>query len=162
MSMPPTKPTLPVLLAIAAIMPTRKLPSCSLKTMLCTLGSLTTESMMANCSFGKSLATFSMLRALREADADDRVGAALGHAALGLLALRRVGDLELQVGLAGFLLPALGAVVGGLVEGLVELAAHVVDDGGFGQGAGRHSAGQGGGQQGGLEVHGDSLLDVWT
>ena len=61
--MPPTKPTLPVLLAIAAIMPTRKLPSCSLKTTDCTFGRLTTMSMMANCSFGKSLATFSMLEA---------------------------------------------------------------------------------------------------
>ena len=61
--MPPTKPTLPVLLAIAAIMPTRKLPSCSLKTMLCTLGSSTTASMIANCCFGETpCATFSMLQ----------------------------------------------------------------------------------------------------
>jgi hypothetical protein len=87
MSMPPTKPTLPVLLAMAAIMPTRKLPSCSLKTMLCTLGSLTTESMMANCSLGKSLATFSMLEPARSR-CPRWGGAALGHAALGLLALR--------------------------------------------------------------------------
>ena len=39
------------------------------------------------------------------------------------------GDLELAVRDPGLLLEALGAVVGGLVEGLVELAAHVEDDG---------------------------------
>ena len=61
--MPPTKPTLPVLLANAAIMPTRKLPSCSLKTIDSTLGCLTTASMITKLSFGKSLDTFSMLLA---------------------------------------------------------------------------------------------------
>ena len=57
--MPPTKPTLPVLLAMAAAMPTRNEPSCSLKTMDCTLGRSTTASMMANLVPGNSLATFS-------------------------------------------------------------------------------------------------------
>jgi hypothetical protein len=95
--------------------------------------------------------------ALREAHADDRVGAALGHAAHGLLALRRVADLEVQVGLAGLLLPALGAVVGGLVERLVELAAHVVDDGGLGLGGGGQQA-SGGGQQRVLSWFMGSLL----
>jgi predicted nuclease with RNAse H fold len=42
--------------------------------------------------------------------------------------LRRVLDLELEVRLAGFLLPALGAGMRGLVERLVELAAEFVDD----------------------------------
>jgi hypothetical protein len=59
--MPPTKPTLPLLLAIAAIMPTRKLPSCSLNTTDSTLGSSITKSMIEKFSFGNSLATFSML-----------------------------------------------------------------------------------------------------
>ncbi len=58
--MPPTNPTLPVLLAMDAIMPTRKLPSCSLNTTDCTLGRSTTMSMMANLSLGNSLATFSI------------------------------------------------------------------------------------------------------
>ena len=40
------------------------------------------------------------------------------------------GDLELEILDPGLLLEALGAVVGGLVERLVELAAHVEDDGG--------------------------------
>ena len=136
--MPPTKPTLPVLLASAAIMPTRKLPSCSLKTIDSTFGCLTTESMIAKLSFGNSLATFSRLRALREADADDRVGAALGHAAHApARAAPRWLISKSRYGLPDLLLPALGAVVGGLVERLVELAAHVVDDGGLGQRARR-------------------------
>src|SRR6266850_1986327 len=44
MSMPPTNPTLPVFDAIAAAMPTRNDPSCSLKTIDCTLGRSTTAS----------------------------------------------------------------------------------------------------------------------
>src|SRR5499433_3171853 len=60
MSMPPTKPTLPVLDAIAAAMPTRNEPSCSLKTIDCTFGRSTTASTIANLRFGNSLATFSM------------------------------------------------------------------------------------------------------
>ena len=60
MSIPPTKPTLPVFDAMAAAMPTRNDPSCSLKTMDWTLGRFTTASMMANFRFGNSLATFSM------------------------------------------------------------------------------------------------------
>src|SRR4030095_10998295 len=46
----------------------------------------------------------------------------------GLLALRLVRHLELAIRDAGFLLEALGAGVGGLVEGLVELPAHVEHD----------------------------------
>ena len=52
--MPPTKPTLPVLLARAAAMPTRKLPSCSLNTTDLTLGLSTTESMITNFLSGNS------------------------------------------------------------------------------------------------------------
>jgi hypothetical protein len=68
-------------------------------------------------------------RRLRKADADDRAGATLRKSQRGLLALRRVLDLELEVRLAGVFLPALGAVERGLIERLVELAAELVDDG---------------------------------
>src|SRR2546422_247613 len=117
MSIPPTNPTLPVFEAIAAAMPTRNEPSCSLNTIDRTLGRFTTASTMANLMFGNSL--------LREADTHDDMRAASGHVAQRLLALRLGGHLELAVGDAGFLLEALGALVGGFVEGLVELAAHV-------------------------------------
>ena len=59
-SIPPTKPTLPVFDAIAAAIPTRKEPSCSLKTIDWTFGRSTTASMIANLRFGNSLATLSM------------------------------------------------------------------------------------------------------
>ena len=52
-----------VLEAIAARRPTRKLPSCSLKTMEATLGCITTISMIAKRVFGNSLAPFSMAEA---------------------------------------------------------------------------------------------------
>ena len=45
--------------AIAASMPTRNEPSCSLNTTDCTLGSFTTLSMMVKWVLGNSLATFS-------------------------------------------------------------------------------------------------------
>ena len=54
--MPPTKPTLPVSDAIAAAMPTRNEPSCSLNTTDCTFGCSTTESMITNLVSGNSLA----------------------------------------------------------------------------------------------------------
>src|SRR5882762_786909 len=60
MSIPPTNPTLPVFDAIAAAIPTRNEPSCSLKTIDWTLGRSTTASTMANLRCGNSLATFSM------------------------------------------------------------------------------------------------------
>ena len=126
--MPPTKPTLPVLEASAAAMPTRKLPSCSLNTTDWTLGSSTTESMITNLVSGNSLATFSSGVEKREADRDHDVGAALGHAPQRLIALGLVGDLELEIVDAGLVLEPLGTGVGGLVERLVELAAHVEDD----------------------------------
>jgi hypothetical protein len=60
MSMPPTNPTLPVFEAMAAAIPTRNEPSCSLNTIDWTLGRSTTASTMANLTAGNSLATFSM------------------------------------------------------------------------------------------------------
>ena len=59
MSMPPTKPTVPVSDAMAAIMPTRNEPSCSLNTMDWTLGRSTTMSMIAKLVSGYSAATAS-------------------------------------------------------------------------------------------------------
>ena len=85
--MPPTKPTLPVLEASAAAMPTRNEPSCSLNTTDWTLGCSTTESMITNLVSGNSSATFSSGVAKREADRDDHVGAAPRHAAQRLVAL---------------------------------------------------------------------------
>jgi hypothetical protein len=73
---------------------------------------------------------------LRKADADDGVGTALRKAARRLLTLRRVLNLELQVGLARGLAPALGALEGRLVEAAVELAAQLVDDAGWACAAG--------------------------
>src|SRR4029078_8461032 len=60
---------------------------------------------------------------------DDRVAAVLGEAAQRLLALRGVGHFELDVGGAGLGLELFGAVIGSLVEGFVELAAKIVEDG---------------------------------
>jgi hypothetical protein len=65
---------------------------------------------------------------VRKADRHHRAGAALGQALRCLLALRRAADLEFEIRLAGGLLPALGAGVGRLAEGLVALAAGLVDD----------------------------------
>jgi hypothetical protein len=53
---------------------------------------------------------------LRKADAHDRVGALLGEAPRSLLALRGVLHFEFEIGFAGLGLPALGALVGRLVE----------------------------------------------
>ena len=49
--------------AMAAMAPTRKLPSCSLNTTDCTLGRPTTMSTITKLSLGNSLATFSMAEA---------------------------------------------------------------------------------------------------
>jgi len=67
------------------------------------------------------------------------------HVAQRLLALGLVGHLELAIRDPRLLLEALGAGVGGLVEGLVELPAHVEHDGGnellsrAGAGQGHHA-----------------------
>ena len=56
-----------------------------------------------------------------------------GEAAERLLALGVVLELEVDVGAAGVGLPLFGAVEGGFVEGFVELAAEVIDDGRIGE-----------------------------
>ena len=63
-----------------------------------------------------------------EGHGDDRVEALAGEVAQRLLALGVVRRLEVAVGDAGFLLELFGAVIGGFVEGLVELAAGAVDE----------------------------------
>ena len=68
---------------------------------------------------------------LGEADADDRILAALGEAAVRLLELGLVGDLELGIARLGLVLELLGAVIDAFVERLVELAADVEDDRGL-------------------------------
>ena len=55
-------------------------------------------------------------RRLAEAHRDDGAGTFFGHAADRLLALGFIGNFELQVGLAGFFLPAFHAVVRGFIE----------------------------------------------
>ena len=70
-------------------------------------------------------------RRLGEADTEDRVRAALGHPAQGLLALGLVGDLEFAIVDAGLFLELLDAVIDAFVEAFVEFAAHVEDDGGL-------------------------------
>ena len=108
--MPPTKPTLPVFDAIAASMPTRNEPSCSLNSTDCTLGRLTIAVDDRELRLGKFLRDLLDRIGLGEADADDRVLAALGEAAMRLLELGLVGGDEFGVVDAGLLLEALGAV----------------------------------------------------
>ncbi len=129
MSMPPTKPTLPVSDLSAAAMPTRKEPSCSLNTTDCTLSSLDHASMMVNLVSGNSAAIVSSGVAWEKPTATTMVAPAPRHAAKRLIPLAFVGDLEFQVLDAGLVLEPFGAVIGGLVEGFVELAAHIEDDG---------------------------------
>ena len=64
---------------------------------------------------------------------DDRVVALGGEAAERLLALGVVLQLEVDVSCRRFGLPRFGAVEGGFVEGFVELAAEVIDDGRIGE-----------------------------
>ncbi len=56
------------------------------------------------------------------------IGARADHPAHCLVALRLLGDLELEILDAGLFFEPLCAVIGSLVERLVELAAHVEDD----------------------------------
>src|SRR6185369_1771589 len=67
---------------------------------------------------------------LGEPDPDHDRRAAARHVAQRLLALRLGGHLELAIRDPGLLLEALGAGVRRLVEGFVELPAHVEHDGG--------------------------------
>ena len=113
MSMPPTKPTLPVFEAIAASMPTRNEPSCSLKTTEWTFGLSTTASMIA-----KLQCSGTRRRPSRAPPAWQKPTATIGdmpvagEAAQRLLALGLVLGLELAVLDAGVLLELLGAVIG--------------------------------------------------
>ena len=84
--------------------------------------------MITNFLSGNSAAIVSSGVEKREAHRHHDVGP-LRHAPQGLVALALVGDLELEIVEAGLGLELLGAVVGGLVERLVELAAHVEDHG---------------------------------
>ena len=65
---------------------------------------------------------------LGEANGDDDLGAALRKAGHRLFALGGVGDLKLADLDAGFLFESDRTVTGRLIERLVELAAHVVND----------------------------------
>ena len=98
------------------------------------------------------MATFSTAAAWAKPAAMIGDIALVGEVADGLLALGLVGDLELAIGDAGLGLELLGAVVHALVEGLVELAADVEDDGGLV--VGRESSGRrhGNGGYGGEQI----------
>jgi len=127
MSIPPTNPIFPVFDAIAAAMPTRKEPSCSLKTIDWTLqvhdrvddGELEIRELP-----GHSLRA----ACLGEPDPDDDLRPTPRHVAQRLLALGLVRHLELAIRDGRLLLEAFGAGVRGLVEGLVELSPHVEHD----------------------------------
>jgi hypothetical protein len=121
MSMPPTKPTLPVLVAAAASL-------VLLEDHRLHVGQVDHRVDDGEARVGKFLGDLLEGRSLGEADAEHGVRAALRHLPEGLLALGFVGDLELPVLDAGLLAEPLDAVVDALVEGLVELAAHVEDD----------------------------------
>src|SRR5262249_40777908 len=96
---------------------------------------------------------------LREADPDDDGGAPARHVAQRLLALGLGGHLELAIRDPRFLLEALGAGVGRLVERLVELPAHVEHDRGNellregGADQGQHEEGGEGGAEQSRESH---------
>ncbi len=83
---------------------------------------------------------------LGKADAQHHGGSPADHAPHRLLALGFVGDLELHHLDAGLVHELLDAVPDALVEGFVELAAHVEDDGGLELGSLRYSGN--GGQRG--------------
>src|SRR5215213_3612566 len=70
-------------------------------------------------------------RLLAESDGEDRTEAVAGEAAQRLLALGVVLGFEIPVLGAGLLLEALSPGGDPLVEGLIELAAEIVDDGGL-------------------------------
>ena len=101
-----------------------------------------------------------------EARHDDRRVAVLGELAQDLLALRLVLDFEIAEVDAGVLLELARAVEDALVEGLVELAAEVIDDrrldvGGPGRrGGGQAAAEKRGGQRRGLRAN-ISLPPAW-
>jgi hypothetical protein len=83
---------------------------------------------------------------VRKADRHHRARTALGQSLCRLLALRGVGDLELQIVLAAGALPALGTGERRLAEGLVALAAGLVDERRLGRCRGRGQRERGGGE----------------
>ena len=112
--------------------------------------------------FRELLGDFLHARSHAEGHSDDGAGALLGHAAQGLLALRLIGDLKLEVLFAGLFLPLFHAVVGGFVERLVKFATHVEHDRWFGRGREARSQGCGQDSQTGIhhQFHGGSLSKV--
>ena len=101
---------------------------------------------MANLVFGNSSATF--FRAVSWLKPTATIGreAVAGEAAQRLLALGVVLGLEIAVFGAGVLLELLGARMDAFVEGLVELAAEIVDDRGLEGGLLREGGGGGEGE----------------
>ena len=110
MSIPPTNPILPVFEAMAAAIPTRNEPSCSLNTMDWTLGTVHDGVDDDELDGGELLGHLLHAAGLGEADAHDDLRPAARHVAQRLLALGLRGDLELAVRDARLLLEALGAV----------------------------------------------------
>ena len=132
MSTPPTKPTVLVLVALAAATPARYEASCSAKTRDATLSPSTTESTMPKVVFGYLLGDGLQRGAVGEPDADDRVVALLGQRGEALLLVGvglTVGGLDVGGLVAELLLRLLQTGVRRVVEGLVALAADVVRDG---------------------------------
>ena len=129
MSMPPTKPILPVLLRHRRRHADQERALVLLEHDRLDVGQVDDRVDDRELEFGELLGDLLHAAGLGEADADDDLGAPPRHVAQRLLALGLGRHLELAIRDARFLLEALGAVVGGLVEGLVELAAHVEDDG---------------------------------
>ena len=146
--MPPTKPTLPVLVVFAAMTPTTNEPSCSLNTIDWTFGRSTTSSMMPKSVLGYSGRDLLQRGLPGEADGHDRREAVLGELAQDLLALRLVLDLEIAELDPGLLGEPRRAVEHPLVERFVELAAEIVENrrldslGRIGRGGGEQTSGQ--------------------
>lgn len=128
-SIPPMKPITPVLEVLAAIAPTRKEPSCSLKTTDWTFGKSTTASMMVNLTLGNSLATFfHCIGSGETGDGNDR-GAACSHVAQSLFALRIIGDFKVAVRDIGFFAETFCPVINPFIKGLIKLPAHIKNNG---------------------------------
>ena len=151
--MPPTKPTLPVFDVSFAITPTRNEPSSALNTIDCTFGLSTTMSMMPNLVSGNSSAT--LPSAVAQANPGMMIGLKPSLANLRRTCSRwasfwisrsRKGTLNSFAELGR-------AVEHALVEGFVELAAEIIDDGrldlgGVSRGGGEEAArANGGGQE---------------
>ena len=102
-------------------------------------------STMTNLVSGNSGAIFSSAEAKEKPTTTIRSFAFGGEATQGLFVLGFIGGFEIAVFYAEFLGELFCPHMGGLVEGFVEFAAHVIDDGGVdGQGiAGEQHQNQG-------------------